>query len=102
MNTSSVIGLFLAGCSSAEPTSASPDKHKCKPILVLKLNCTFKAGLSHQKCKLFLGRDIIKSWLITMRGFGGHSTNVLNLSRMFLLTHTVGSLPAPKAIKGDP
>ncbi len=53
MNTSSVIGLFLAGCSSAEPTSPSPDKHKCKPILVLKLNCTFKVGLSHKSVNLF-------------------------------------------------
>src|ERR1019366_4547656 len=49
-------GLFLVGCSSALPTSASSMRGKCKPILGLKIMCKLKSGFCLTECQLILGR----------------------------------------------
>jgi hypothetical protein len=49
---------FLAGCTSAESSSAfiGNAKINCKVELGLKIKCKFVSVLTMKKCQLFLGR----------------------------------------------
>ena len=53
MNTSSVPDYSWQVAPQQSLLPLDPDKHKCKPIIVLNLNCTFKVGLSYKGVNSF-------------------------------------------------